>query len=149
MVAREREEAELEAAPSADACSAAASSSSAAAPTPAPGAGFDMDVVCASLGLSVKDEGRVWRFADAGNPDKVILDVHTVGRVGGALSLKATCKRGHGRCMCWISRSCDGAERFGVLHDLMRWGAEGRSKTENEHFADATRLKRSYGMKIR
>ena len=75
-----------------------------------------------------------------------IGQVHEIS--GSRVSLKATCKLGHGRCVCWMSNA-GGPRRHSVLEALLRWLRAGIDVSAAEHDAAAKAAKRSFGMRVR
>ena len=66
-------------------------------------------------------------------------------------SVKATCKKGHNKCVCWI-KVPDGEGMDRQVHmDLLRWLDEGnRGADEQSHWRSSLALRRDkYGMKVR
>ena len=114
-----------------------------------PAADFDMKQVCDDLGLADMSFGKVWRFGRAAAPSIPIIDIHSIAREGGGVSMKATCKVvGHKKCVCWVTKITYGPERCHLLQDLMTWGSQGHV-SENEHYVLAQKLKKKWGMKVK
>ena len=108
-----------------------------------------MKQVCDDLGLADMSFGKVWRFGRAAAPSIPIIDIHSIAREGGGVSMKATCKVvGHKKCVCWVTKITYGPERCHLLQDLMTWGSQGHV-SENEHYVLAQKLKKKWGMKVK
>jgi hypothetical protein len=111
----------------------------------------NIDAACVLFGLVIIPSTKLYTFADGDTPlvDRCVM--HRMAR-GSVQSIKATCRnRSHGRCQCWLTTNVAGSPVLyeSVVTELMRWAADGRHQSENQHFTSSQQLKRRFGMAVK
>lgn len=107
----------------------------------------------ASLGKLLADHGLVdvstptrFRFADAGAPNTIILEIPTISWVSGRTSMKCICLRAaHGKrgsCNVWFNNVGEDQKKA-ILAGAVRWAAEGRTANESTHYSSGRAWKRA------
>jgi hypothetical protein len=97
-----------------------------------------------SLGLVQTLRGTRAEFSRLGSA-RLIGTVHRLGTSSNS-NLRATCKHGHGSCICWIQPRVPHTDDE-VWRALAKWLADGANKSPTEHRASGDCAKRLFGMK--
>ncbi len=71
-------------------------------------------------------------------------DIHEIS----ANNLKATCRMGHSKCVCWVSSAKSGT-REDILLTLVQWVGKGKLASEEQHYQMCVDLRKSFGMRIK
>ncbi len=110
----------------------------------------DLDNLMASHGLAlISTSAKALFVADISDPSQPIGIIHIISRTAGTTSMKATCKRRHDRCVCWVTQCISGENRFRLLSDYVLWLGGGRDQSGAEHASSAKETNIKWGMRPR